>query len=215
MLVEAQIVRQLGMEGADRDGALAGGHGGAVGEPGDHVDARSDALDARGPDEHTREGSTGEAGDFKWSLERLVLAAVGVAPHGDVDGAEDGLVGPPVEHLGGQEDQPGAGAEDGEAAGQPLAQRLQQPRRVEEASDGGRLAAGDDERVGAGQVAGQADFEGVGPQGRQSLNVRPEAPLQSEDAAPPLEAPCCRARRGPAPGSSGAWGPCPTPGRPV
>src|SRR5437867_11680461 len=100
------------MEGADRDRPLAGGHRLASGKAGEHFDALADALDPRGPDEHTREGSTGEAGDFKWSLERLVLPAVGVAPHGQVDGPENRLVGPAVEHLGGQEDQPGAGAED-------------------------------------------------------------------------------------------------------
>src|SRR5438105_14663683 len=110
------------MEGADRDRPLAGRHGFTGRESGEHLDAVADALDPRGPDEHTREGSTGQAGDFKWSLERVPLAAVGIAPDGEVDSAEYGLVGAPVEDLGGEQDQPGAGAEDGHPAGQPLPQ---------------------------------------------------------------------------------------------
>ena len=44
-------------------------------------------------------------------LEAVELAAVAVAPHGDVDRAEAALVGASVEHLGGEQDHPGARAE--------------------------------------------------------------------------------------------------------
>src|SRR4051794_33027780 len=127
VLVEAQIAGQLGMEGTDRDRPLTGRHRLTGRQAGEQFDPLADPLDARGPDEYTREGSTGQAGDFKWSLERLVLAAVGVAPDGEVHGAQQDLVGPPPEHLGGEQDQPGAGAEDGQSAGQLLPERLEQP----------------------------------------------------------------------------------------
>ena len=56
--------------------------------------------------------------------------------------AERPLVGPAVEHVGRQQDHAGAGAEHRQAVGEPLGERLEKARRLEQHRHRRRLAAG-------------------------------------------------------------------------
>ncbi len=90
--------------------------------------------------------------DVEVGLEGVDLATEGVAAHGEVDHAEGPLVGPTVEHVGGQQDHPGAGAEGRHPVGQALRQRLAQPAAVQQQGDRGGLATGQDQAVDAVQI---------------------------------------------------------------
>ena len=68
-----------------------------------------------------------EPDDVEIGLEGVDLATVGVAAHRDVEDAEAALVVATVEDLGGQQDQPGAGAEDGQPVVEARRQRIEQP----------------------------------------------------------------------------------------
>jgi len=109
------------------------------------------------------------------------LAAVGIASDREVDGPENGLVRSPVEDLGGQEDQTGAGPEDGQAGGETLPQGFEEPGRPEQPADGGRLASGDD--------------EGVGPSVAGSRTSKTSAPSAEKASAWGRKPPCRQARR--------------------
>ena len=146
-----------------------------------HLDAGADALDQRGPDEHGVERVV-EPGDVEVGLEAVDLAAVAVAAHGDVDGAEAALVGPAVEDLGGQQDHPGAGAEHRHAVGEALGRAARTgPIVVEQLRHRRRLAAGHHQRVDAGRAR-----PGCAPRGarrrapasalRRGRGTRPAAP---------------------------------------
>ena len=115
-----------------------------------------------------RNGPPGEVGEVEVGLERVDLAAEGVAAHGDVDGAEAALVGPAVEDLGAEEDHPGAGAEGGQPVGQPLGQRVEQPGRLEQHRHRGGLAARQHERVDLVELGGGADLAGLSAEGAQA-----------------------------------------------
>ena len=75
------------------------------------------------------------------------MAAVGVAAHGDGQGAE----------MVGQKDEAGAGAEGGEALGDALAQRFEHSQVMQQLRLYGGLAAGEHQAVeGTGEVGGLA-----------------------------------------------------------
>lgn len=137
-LVEAAVRGQLGVEGGDEDAPVAAGHrvraGGICGsKSGEDLDCGPEADDAGGSDEHGWEGSscigstepevgTGvtergvEGTSVEERLEGAPLAPVPVPADGALERAEGALVGPAVEDGGSEQDQPGAGAEDGHAA---------------------------------------------------------------------------------------------------
>jgi len=80
-------------------------------------------------------------------VEAAELAAVGVAAHGDGQGAE----------MVGEQDEAGAGAEGGEALGDALAQRFEHSQVMQQLRLYGGLAAGEHQAVeGTGEVGGLA-----------------------------------------------------------
>ena len=135
------------MEGGGHDAALADEHG-IISCLASTSTAGPTDLDPRRPDEHAVERLV-EAVDVEVGLEAVELAAVAVAPDGDVEGAEAALVGPAVEHLGGQQDHPGARAEHRHAVGRPGLDLVEQPARRQQVGHRRALAAGHDERVDA------------------------------------------------------------------
>src|SRR5260370_16680463 len=104
----AQIAREVGMEGREPEVVRTSEQGHTV-ELGENLDAPADTLDDGGADEDAGEVAVGEAADRERRLERLALAAVAIAPHRDVEHAERRLAGATVDHLGGAQDQSGAG----------------------------------------------------------------------------------------------------------
>ena len=56
-----------------------------------------------------------ESDDVEIGLEAVDLTAVAVALHRDVDRSEAELIGAAVDHLGGEQDHPGAGAQHRQA----------------------------------------------------------------------------------------------------
>lgn len=80
-------------------------------------------------------------------VETAELAAVGVAAHGDGQGAE----------MVGEQDEACAGAEGGQALGDALTQRFEHPQVVQQLRLHGGLAAGKHQAVeGTGEVGGLA-----------------------------------------------------------
>ena len=114
------------------------------------------------------------------ALEAVALAPVAVALDGDVHGGEAAL--PRVEDLGGQQDRPGAGAEDRAAGGGEGAQGLPEPEGVHQLDEGGALAPGDDEGVEARQLIHLAHRRAAGAQAAQDPRVGLEVALQGQNA---------------------------------
>ena len=109
----------------------------------------ADPLDPRRPDEH-RVHRTVEPVERDVILERIHLAAKGVAPHRHIDRLERrGLApgGAGVEDLGGQQDHPRTRPVGRHAVGQPRPQRFEQFELAQQMAHRGGLPAGDDQRV--------------------------------------------------------------------
>ena len=141
--VEAVVVVKFGVEGAGDLVVVAHGHRCVVqGDEG--LDVRTEGFDARG-------ANKGERNSFIFpatlGVEAAELAAVGVAAHGDGQGAE----------MVGEQDEAGAGAEGGEALGDALAQRFEHSQVMQQLRLYGGLAAGEHQAVeGTGEVGGLA-----------------------------------------------------------
>ncbi len=82
-------------------------------ECGQHVDLGPGRDDPWGADEDAGQGRPLAGPEHEIGFERLLLAPVAVAPDDGVEDAEGPLVGAPVEDLAGDQDQPGAGAQQG------------------------------------------------------------------------------------------------------
>ena len=98
------VVGELGMERRHHHGALAAQHGLAL-DGSQDVDAVAHRARRTGARMNTAwTGPPLEARHVEVGLERVDLAAEGVAADGDVDGAEAALVGPAVEDLAAEQD---------------------------------------------------------------------------------------------------------------
>src|SRR3546814_5496584 len=97
-VVESEVVGELRVEGGDDDVALPAEHGVGI-DRREHLDAGPRALDEGSPDEHGSERIAVDPVDLEVGLERVDLAAEGVATHRDVDGAEAALVVRSEEHT--------------------------------------------------------------------------------------------------------------------
>ena len=112
-------------------------------------------------------------------------APVAVALDGHVDGGERFLRG--ADDLGGQQDQPGAGAEHRAARVDEGAQRLPEAEGVHQLDQGGAFASGEDEAPDGVELLRLLDDGGVGAGGGECAPVRGEVPLETEDPyRPPL-----------------------------
>src|SRR5262245_43881324 len=169
-LVDARVVRKLGVERSDEEASLPEEHGLAV-ELGQDFRVVPGRGDPRRADEDASQ-RLALAGQVEVGLEAMHLAAVGVPGNLDVDEAE--MVAP--EH-----DQARAGAEDRllEAA-----DRLFKPVKAHQAQEGRGLAAGDDEPVEALELLGLAHLDRVRAEAPQHGRVLTEVPLESQDADP-------------------------------
>src|SRR4051794_24059697 len=196
------------MERGEPDAALTAEHDGTV-VTREHIDVVTGALDDGRADEDAGERAAGETVDLERGLERVALAPVAVAAHGHVEQPERLLVGATVDDVTGEHDEAGARSERGKVVAQPLRQRRAQLRRVEQLVDRGRLTAGHEDRVDAGEMFRSADERDVGAERLQRLRVLAERALQREDTdfhGRALTAPA--ALRSPSPSARPmAWGP--------
>src|SRR4051812_32088427 len=182
----AQVAGQLGVEGGreqvslpNRDNPTGGRTGGDAAH---YLDVRADRLDPRRPDEHGVDRLAVDAVDHDRRLERVDLPPERVAPDGHLDAGETLLVGAAVEDLGGQHDHAGAGPVHRHAAGDPLAERFEQPEVDRELADGGRLAARDHQGVDGVELVGPADRSGQRVALRDRAQVFADVTLQGQDA---------------------------------
>ena len=120
--------------------------------------------------------------DVDGRLEGLVLPAEGVAAHDHVDAADGLLARARVEDLVGEHDHAGAGAVDGHARRDALAQRLHHAEEDGQLGHGGGLAAGDDQAVDLGELLGAPHRPGHGVRRGQGDQVLPYVALEGQDA---------------------------------
>src|SRR5260370_13193503 len=170
LLVDAQVRGRLGMEGGRPHRALSAQHRAAV-VAGEDLDVGSGGFEVGGAEEPPGERGAGEPRDGEGGLEGLELGAVAVAADGGVEDREGRLVGATVEDFGGEEDQAGAGAEDGEPVGEAIGEGGPEPGADEELPDGGGFAAGEDEGVERVEAGGRPDLDGLDVEGVDDLTM--------------------------------------------
>src|SRR3712207_25493 len=167
-LVNARVVRQLGVERGDEEAAVPEEHGIAV-ELGEHLDARTRVGDPRRADENSAEW-LGAVRELHVRLEAPDLPAVRVSLDGEVDEAEVVTV---------EQDHPGARPEDGRGE---AANRLLEPVEPGEPADRRRLPAGEDKAVQPVEVAGPPHLHDVCPETFEHPRVLADVPLDGENA---------------------------------
>src|SRR5262245_35565732 len=156
------------MERGEQEPPIAHEHGLAV-ERAHHLDTRSEAPDARSPDEHTAKRKVvTDQSDVR--LEALHLPPERIPIDDEVDD---------VEVLAVQHDHPRAGAEDG--AVEP-ADRVVETVQLREAHDGRGLATGDDQAVETLELLGQTNLDHLGTEQSKRGRMLAERALQREDA---------------------------------
>src|SRR5439155_18646182 len=147
------------------------------------LDAGADPADARRPDEdHLHRRGVAVEHRAALRLERLALAAVGVALDADVDEAERELSG--ILHVAREENEPGAGAEERPTLRMEFLERDDKPPLVHELEQRGALTAGDDEAVDTRQLLGLADLDSLDATPRERFGVPVEVALEREHADP-------------------------------
>src|SRR5579864_1214597 len=142
-----------------------------------HLDLLADTLDTRRADEDRPHLSY--AADIDVRFERLNLSAIRVAPHVDVNDTDDGRL--PVGDRARARDHAGAGSEDGQSLARALTQGFEQPVVRRQLSDGRRLPAGDDERIGGGKLRGCSYLERVATGSADGPRVCFEVALEGEN----------------------------------
>jgi hypothetical protein len=175
--VDAGVVAKLGVEGGGEEVALAD-EGGVAVAGGEDFDVGADPIDAGGADKNHLEGAAGEGGGLVEDG-GVVLAAVGVALDGDVEGGE-GLLGGAGD-VGGEEDGSGTGSEGGFLVDEGV-EYVEEVAALEELEHGGGLATGDNEGVQAFELGGQTYQAGGGSQGGEDSGVDVVGALKREDA---------------------------------
>ena len=86
--------------------------------------AGSDGHDERGPNEDRRQRRNFARPQQHVRLERLALAPVAVAAYNCVERSESPLIGTAIEHLAGEQDQPGTRAKDWQTPSVAVTQSL-------------------------------------------------------------------------------------------
>jgi hypothetical protein len=175
--VDAGVFAELGVEGGG-EGVATADEGGLAVAGGESFDAFAEAADARGADEDHLDGTAGEGG-LGGEDGGVVLAAVGVALDGDVEGGEGALRR--VGDVFGEEDAAGAGAEGGFGVDEGV-EGVVEAGALEVLEESGGFAAGDDEAVEAFQLFGRADEAGRDAEVGEAGGVEVVGALQGEDA---------------------------------
>lgn len=160
------------------DSILPTGAGGTT----QNGDRRPDPLRPRSANEDRVEGVLADPVHVHARLERLALAAEGVAAHGHVDSADRSLVVGTVEDPVGEHDHAGTGPVGGHARLDAFAQRLHEPLAQCQSGHGRGLSAGQDQTVHGVQPFGRQHLHRVHAQGAQDRDVLGDVPLQGEDS---------------------------------
>jgi hypothetical protein len=155
--VNATVGRKLGMKCGSKKMTLADEDRGAI-PAGKNLDAGARFDDLRGANENHLERAAGKGG-FGREDGGVDLAAVGVALDNCVEKAEGALRG--IQHLAGEKDRSRAGAKDGLIA-TVRSQGFEEFVLIEEAKDGCRLAAGQDEAIDAAELLGFTNLDRLG-----------------------------------------------------
>lgn len=165
---------ELGMEGGDELVALAGSCYMTV-DDGQRLGICRHAVDVGGADEGHGDGA--DTCHLRLCVETAELAAIGVAAHVGVHGGQS-LARLSV-LAAGQEDEAGAGAEDGQTATDGLADGQHQVKVAQELRLCGALAAGNDEGVlGLLPVAQLPHLKRLYAKAREHLRVFGKRALQ-------------------------------------
>ena len=117
-------------------------------------------------------------------LEGLPLASEPVAPDRAVEEAEGPLVGSPVDHGRGQQDQAGARPQHRKASLRRRPHGLEESRGLEHERQGGGFAARQHQAGYSVQVVGPAHPRPVGPHSGQSRQMLADVPLQAQNTDP-------------------------------
>jgi len=111
-LVHAHVAGDLRVERGRKQAALPHRNdptgGGTCGHRTEHLGALADVLDPWRADEHGMHRLPADPGDREVGLERVDLAAEGVAPHRDVQAAQRALALDATDQAIGEHDHPGA-----------------------------------------------------------------------------------------------------------
>src|SRR5690242_8590299 len=175
-LVDPRVVRQLRVEGREHDTALPDEHRMPL-PLCQHLDVGADVLDPRRADEHAVQRRL-LAGELELGLEARDLAPERVPAHDHVGEPEVGLVGAPVDGAAGEQDHPGARAQE---TAVEAAQRLLETGQLDELSDRRRLATGDDEPVEPVELRGPPDLDHLRAERAEHGGVLPDVALERED----------------------------------
>ena len=143
-----------------------------------HLDLIPDAFDPRRADEDR--AHLPYPSDVDVGFERLHLTAVRVAPHVDVDDAEDRWLA--VGDRARARDHAGARAEDRKPVARALPQRFEQPVLRRQLPDRRRFPTGDDERVGRSKLGLRSHIERIRAGAADGARVRFEVALEGENA---------------------------------
>jgi hypothetical protein len=166
-LMDASVIRQLGMERGDEKATLAQEDGLAV-ELCEHLDVRAGCRHARCPDEDASQRLTAVF-ELEIGLEARHLPSVCISAYREIDEPEVFAV---------EEDHPGARPED---RGAEAADGVPEAVDPDQAGDRRRFATGDYEAVEATQVVGLADLDGVRAQPPQHRCVLAKVSLHREN----------------------------------
>ncbi len=178
-LVQAGVVRELGVKRGDQHPSLTSGDGMPL-PGGQHLDLRAGALDPRSPDEHGADRIAAEVRDAHIGLEAPDLPPERDTADLDVDepeGRRKTLDGRSRDH-----DEAGTRAEHGAAGGVEGDDRLIESGGAHEPAHGRALSAGDDETVEAGQIVRATHFEGTGAETLEHDAMLSEVALERENA---------------------------------
>ena len=156
--MHAPVTREFRMKGADPHPALFGEHRTPI-VLCEHDHRVTYPFDGRCADEHPRKIRAVESGNPQVGLEGIALTAVRVAPRGQIDGTQRGLIGTAVEHLSGEEDEAGTRAEHRQPVADRVLQRVDEAGRRQQVVHGGGFTAGHDERVHAVETLRGADLD--------------------------------------------------------
>ena len=179
--MDAEVVGELRVERGDGDRALAAQHRVAV-DGGEHLDVGARPARRTGARMNTAwNGPSGSPSTSRSASNESTWRPKALRRTRDVDGAEAALVGPAVEHLGAEQDHPGAGAERGHARrpGARRAGRTGRTTRAASTSWSTRRRAGPARRPRRA-ASGVRTSDGAQRRGRASASAwRAKAPCRA------------------------------------
>ena len=144
------------------------------------LDVGAHRVDPRRANEDSRHAS--HTLNVEFGLETRDLSAVAVASHRGVQHAVTPLIAATIKDFAGEQDEPGARAQDRQLLFELEGQSVLHTRGHEQVGDGGGLAPGHHERVDRLELFGRADLDDVSAQGFEHRGVFAHVALQRQDA---------------------------------